>query len=161
MFQNKIIYLLIISLVAILFSCTKDNDTTDIFTSKKDLLTTGTWILTNVTSEPPIDWDYDGNEESNIYDVMDNCDKDDLFIFNTNDTYRLEIGETACNGQSNPIESGGWAFNNDQTEINLSPTQIPDYKIVISQLTSSTFTYTQNIQLDSNTYIFTYTYSKQ
>ena len=113
-----------IAVVAIFafYACKKDTAT------KTDLLTQHSWKQTGFT--------FNG---VSLYDSLDACDKDNIFTFSTNFTYKQDEGATKCNSTDpQTIESGNWAFTNSESKLSTVPT-------------GGTPTVSDILQLDENT----------
>ncbi|MEA3444121.1 MAG: lipocalin family protein [Bacteroidota bacterium] len=103
--------LIIVAIATSLFvfsSCNKDDDEPN----KKEMLTANSWKVTAFTLDSL------GFPILDIYQLMDDCNKDDLTIFNEDGTYESNEGPTKCNdADPQVIEEGTWTFNSDETQI--------------------------------------------
>jgi hypothetical protein len=98
----------------IFFACKKDDKTK----TKAELLANGSWHVTAYTVDPPIDWDGDGTDESDVYPVIEPCIKDDHTTFFADGTGELNEGATKCN-QNDP-QTVPLTWDLDQTETHLT-----------------------------------------
>ena len=75
-------------------ACKKDEK--DTAKTKTELITTGSWKMTAFTINPAVDVDFDGDTETNVFEVLDGCIKDDLTTFKTNGTAEGNEGASKC-----------------------------------------------------------------
>jgi len=56
----------------------------------------GVWKITGMSSDKPYDWDRNGTAESDVYSVWTDCEKDNLYQFNSNYTgsFKLNCSST-------------------------------------------------------------------
>jgi hypothetical protein len=105
------LFLLIVFTVT-LASCKKDKEQ-----SRTDILTSGQWKITAFTLAPPRDWDLDGDLDSDIYPLLDACDKDNYMIFKSDGKLELNEGATKCDPLDPQVEIQNWSFANEEKEI--------------------------------------------
>lgn len=112
--QVKTLAALVLSTI-LFFSCSKD-DAAGGDTSKRQLLTSAPWKMIAYTSNPAEDWNGDGIKETDVFSIMESCEKDDLFIFKTNGDVVIDY-KTKCEGDNGPnTATEKWALrNNDKT----------------------------------------------
>ncbi|MCB0522375.1 MAG: lipocalin family protein [Lewinellaceae bacterium] len=103
---NSILFLAICGLLT-LNSCSKDDEET-----ATDLLTGGTWTL----SESRSDIDGDGTLESDIED----CSKDDKTTFEKEGTYKFDEGATKCDPADPQTTTGTWALSSDEKTLTVT-----------------------------------------
>lgn len=114
--------LLILASVTLLFSaCSKKDDNNGGgVTGAASNLTTGKWIITSSTSivqyPNPI-----GPKTIDLWATFTACQKDNQYIFNTNNTNTTDEGATRCN-PSDPqqITGGTWSLSNNNTVLTLT-----------------------------------------
>jgi hypothetical protein len=98
-------------------------------------LTTGVWKMVSSTSviEYP---DPIGPQDVDLFTTMQNCTKDNLYTFKTDQTMLLDEGATKCNA-SDPQQKnvGNWQLTNNDTK--LSMTDATGMNIVADVLTLS------------------------
>jgi hypothetical protein len=153
--MRKINFLLIVSLFLASLSCKKDDEPT-----KKDLLCGKSWILISETVSPAIN--FNGTLITDLFSQLEECTKDDIFIFNTNGTYTFEEGPTKCDVNDPQVwDSGTWVFNSDETILVLSSPTMGTMNSEIIELTSSKLTVSQEMTYDDIKYTIIDTYQKK
>lgn len=153
--------------MALLFStvivgCKKEDDDEATSPSKSAMLT-GTWKVTAATVDPPID--FFGTPLSDLYNTFfQDCNKDDLTVFNSDKSYEFNEGETKCFSSDPQIQDQGtWALSSDGKTLTLTPDTGDVEVTMIKSLTSKTFVI-EEMEYDSlqgETYTFTTTLTKQ
>src|SRR5829696_2995569 len=112
--------ILLICCTAFIFSACKKDDKSK---TKTELLVNGTWHLTAYTVDPPIDWDGDGTDESDVYAILEPCVKDDHTTFFADGTGELDEGASKCNQgdpQTTPIT---WDLDQSETLLTVEGVQ--------------------------------------
>ena len=104
-------------IVFLVISCKKDDDENNAKT-KTELLTSGTWKYTACIVSPAYDYYGNGNPVTDIYAIMELCEKDDFEIFKTNGSWEYDNGPTKCI-PSDPqiVYSEPWSFTANETKI--------------------------------------------
>lgn len=125
--------------------------------TKTELLTGKNWKMTAFTSNPAINWDGSGTMVTDVYAQMSSCDKDDISVFNVNNTYTDDEGATKCDPADPQTTSGTWVFNPTQTILTLDGTD--SYNI--EALSSSSLKLNQVYNDGTTNYTFTFTFTKQ
>ena len=149
----KRIYLIItISVLAfsmVLTSCSKDdNDSPQVVAKTKiELITSAPWTLTKAVYSP----DYNG--VTDVYQFMEDCDKDNTMKFNTDKTVVLDEGAVKCDADDPQTENGTWAFSSDETKIVAG-----DNELEISTLTETMLEVKMPTVEAGVTYVLTMTY---
>ena len=98
------------TLLFVLSACQKESSA-----SKTEILTTGKWRVVAMTVSPAMDADGDGDLDTDLYVLVDACDKDDYSVFKTNGTIENNEGPTKCYPQDPQIEISTWAFKSNET----------------------------------------------
>lgn len=134
-------------LLTVTISCKKDEVT------REELLTNSPWKLTESVYTPALQ--LEGGFITNVYEIMYDCEKDDLWKFNPGGTFVWNEGASDCDGVEGEslypevFEMGMWAFSQDESKIfgynMLSYLNYREYNIL--KLTSS------ELQLEFNFYI--------
>jgi hypothetical protein len=110
------IYAVISLVLVVLFSCKKDDKTK----TKTELLTNGSWHVTAYVVDPAIDWDSDGDDETNVYEIMDECVKDDHTTFFANGTGELDEGASKCDPGDPQDIPLSWKFEQNDTQLSIA-----------------------------------------
>ena len=145
--------MLLAVIAATLTSCDKELTNTEKLT--------GTWKMTASTVDPAFVDISTGTTYTDVYAKMDECDKDDLLIFEAAGGFKSDEGTTKCDPSDTQTSTGTWVFNTTETTISAtSDGSTEDYKIV--SLTETTMTVT-NVQTFGGlaNYTFTLTFAKQ
>ena len=130
-------------------ACKKDEDDTP--KTKTELITTGTWKMTAYTINPAADLDLDGDTETNVFDYIDGCVKDDVTTFKTNGTAEGDEGASKCDALDPQTYSLTWSFASNETKINLDGNEFNLVELTATKLRiSSSFvdnavTYTEEV----------------
>jgi len=90
----------------------KDNESVS---TRKQLLTAGTWKMANQTTNPGVDMDSDGDVETNTYDYLVPCAKDDFITFKTNGDAEVDEGSLSCFPLAPQTSSWPWSFKDNET----------------------------------------------
>jgi len=109
----------IIPIVALLFlvSCVEDTIPTPdpiLSSIKTDLLCASPWKVTASTVDPALDIDPFGTQVTDLYSVLDPCEKDDITTFQTNNRASLTEG-IKCNYTKQ--SSWTWSFDASETKL--------------------------------------------
>jgi len=114
----------------VLFSCKKDEKSK----TKTELLSNGSWHVTAYTVDPPIDWDGDGTDESNVYPVIEQCIKDDHTTFFANGTGELDEGSTKCDPNDPQTIPLSWEFDQSESQLTVESIQYQIESLTESQM---------------------------
>jgi len=100
--------LILIAFIAIAFTACKDDEdkTTPSTKTKMELLTSGSWIPTDLLTN-----------DTSFYDLIPVCSRDDFYTFNSNGTYITNEGALKCDPNDPQTSSDNWSFNSNQTKI--------------------------------------------
>lgn len=154
--------LFIAAIVILLFSaCKKNNDEpeNDGGSARYNILTSGSWRVTAYY----MDIYYGGVQiVDDLMESMQDCEKDNLYIFNKNGTLTLDEGPTKCNSAApQQKQEGTWQLANNDTQ--LKESHQADDAITIVELTDATmrlsFQYTPEGE-PTRKYSITYTHVK-
>ena len=91
----------------LLVSCTKNKT--------NDELILGDWTLTALTSDPP--QVVNGVVITDWYTQIEDCDKDNIYSYYDNKTFKFDEGATNCDPLDPQNISGNWAFLSNETEL--------------------------------------------
>jgi hypothetical protein len=114
---QRVALMLVISSATLILSCKKEKNDNPPKT-KTELLTTGTWKYTACIVNPAYDYYGNGNPVTDIFAIMESCEKDDFEIFKTNGIWEYNNGPTKCD-QLDPqiIYSEPWSFTANETKV--------------------------------------------
>ena len=100
------LFALLALMVPVLQSCGDDDSDGGGSKTKTEYLTSGSWKLTSATLNGV-----------DMMVLMDDCDKDDFRIFNSDKTGMLDAGATKCDENDPQSEDFTWTFNDSETEL--------------------------------------------
>lgn len=155
--MKKITLSLLIALSVILYSCKDETDDQPQPNTSNFSLTGTTWVVTAATVDPPID--FFGVEISDLYAEYDDCDKDDLTIFDSDSTYTSDEGATKCDPDDpQTIGTGTWSISADKKTLTMD-----DEVFTIQSMTSAKMvvTYPYYDETEDKNYTFTFTYTRK
>jgi len=124
------IWLLLVTGSASLLSCKKDPPVK----SRTELLSTGTWKRTALTSNPAYDWYANGTSDTDILSYMWPCEKDNFDTYRTNGMIEVNEGPTKCDPSDPQTWSVSWEFIKNETVILFEGS----YEYIIDELTETT-----------------------
>lgn len=110
--QNPLLLLAIAGLIT-LYSCGKDEENIP-SSDTRELLTTGTWMLTGYTIDPGLDTDGDGDTEMNLFKYFPDCRKDDTYTFNNNYLVYIDAEATKCDAADPQVTQWAWDLSADE-----------------------------------------------
>jgi hypothetical protein len=154
-FTNKTIAAIMLSsIIAINFSCTK---TPASITDTATLLQNKNWKITALTISPA----YFG-----ITDVLNglyfDCEKDDLYQFNSNGNFVLDNGATKCAPTDPQTQSGSWNYNSSNKNLHFEITAAGImHDMSISSINESSFTGITKDTLSDGAHTSTWIFTKQ
>lgn len=116
-FFTKAFYALAIT--AIIASCNKDDNKNTTPTPTPTQIPVdykaqmkNDWLLTNLTAKLPLDYDNDGDGETEIYAEMPPCEQDNMFSFISDTLYQAKEGATKCNpNDPDVLQTETWSIN--------------------------------------------------
>ncbi|HEU4634007.1 MAG TPA: hypothetical protein VFS22_08490 [Flavisolibacter sp.] len=144
----KTILLPLLSLASLLTlnSCTKE----DTVRNEEEII--GTWAIVGISSDIPNDWDYDGYEETDIYNTYTYCQKDISLSFDYSGYGQARQG---CDA---PYETLRWQLSNNRLDISIPS---GDINLYITQFNDNTIRGYDQVQVNGRSYDITYTLSKR
>ena len=134
-------------------SCKKDKEK-----SRSELIV-GTWQLTSDSYSPAYDYDGDGTSETEAISLYEACSKDNLIIFNANNTGSFDEGATKCDPGDDQSVAIGWALTDSDTKIAVTGLGGPIVNIL--QLDNSTLKISYTFDESSTTYTNTQTFKRK
>ena len=105
---------MLIALVAIgcLFTACKKSDSGSGGNGGSAVLTSGKWKI--VSSSSVIDYPVIGKQTVDAFATIQDCQKDNLYIFNADNTSTTDEGATKCNsGDPQSYVTGTWSLSSD------------------------------------------------
>jgi hypothetical protein len=129
-------------------SCKKndDNNSNPNSNSKQSLLTNGKWKITASTAT--FDLGNGMTQSGDLFSIMQPCQKDNLYIFNTDHTTTADEGASKCNATDPQSSTGGnWQLLNNDTQLSMQDPTNPVLTSVSADI----------IQLDNSKMILKYT----
>lgn len=144
--------LLSITLLSIVMAGCKKEETT-VSKSKTELLCAHYWKVVSLTVNPPLD--LDGTPVSNLLEIMEDCQKDDLVKYNTDKTLIYDEGDTKCDPSSPQTSGGSWEFKSNETILTED-----DEDLTLIELNESTLKLKIVQVIDGVDYTYSITYTK-
>ena len=128
--KNKICSALLAAslLLFALSSCKKDKDP-----SRNEILTTGKWKVISSSISPASDWDGDGDLDTDLYGLLDACEKDNYTIFRTDGTLEENQGPDKCDPLDPQTDILKWSMKNNETIL-----EVDGEEYIIDQLDQTT-----------------------
>lgn len=162
--MKKTIYILSFLLIGsvMLNSCQKKSDDDTTPSPAKTELIVGTWVMSAMTIDPPID--FLGTPISDLYALMDACEKDNEYTMKKDKTYVFASGAVKCDPNEPDIQDEGtWSINADNTVLTTKSSSGDTDQVNIKSLSSSTavFTFTELDSASNITYTYTQTLKKK
>jgi len=154
--RNQLASLLILmaaTLTAV--SCKKEGGSESKQKTKTELLTTGSWKRTGLTSTPAYDWYGDGTYTTDILSVMKICEADNVDTYKSNGTGDTDEGATLCNQSDPQAWPFVWEFADNETKLVL------DYfgEFTLEELTTTILKFSSTFEENGVTYTIEETYS--
>lgn len=117
------------------------------------------WVLTDFKAEPGIDWDIDGEIETDILAKLDPCDKDDAIIFrNDNKIYR-HLGSDKCDEEEEvEKENGTWKYMPSTKELTMTDDQQKARVYVVAATNANTLVLRHYLDGSDGRHLLTATY---
>lgn len=115
--MKKITITISAAFILLLTNCTKKDETTTNTRTKTELLTTGKWYVSAMTSTAPINYLGNGTLVTDLFSVTPNCLKDNSFLFLTNGTLTFNEEATKCNTSDPQTNNVQWQFFNGEQDI--------------------------------------------
>lgn len=94
------------------------------------------WVTTSVTISPALS--FGGTSITDLFSILDACDKDDVVIFTSGTNYSIENPQKCEASEPTIWESGTWTLSADKKTIRFVPTGDSPYELQIQELTEST-----------------------
>jgi|GEM_PF-1069837 len=93
------------------------------------------WQLVALTVQPAVDWDLDGEPETDIAAKLDLCERDDGLLFRSNRRVLRFYGAARCDDEAAQKETGNWTYDAVQKRLTVSEenTGPKVYEVVVSE----------------------------
>lgn len=117
-------------------------------------LTGKNFKLTAATVEPAL------GGYTDLYQQMDDCEKDNLLRFDTPNVYKEDEGATKCATNDPQTTTGTWVWNTDETILTTtSGSENTSFSVLTNDGSTLKVKYTEKV--GSTNYAVTFTYAKQ
>ena len=143
--MKKISNLIIVSMLCLFAACKKDKSAS----ARMNLITTGSWKLFGLTTQPGSDMNGDGIIDNDLFLFYEDCEKDNIYTFKRNGEYEVNEGASKCDPSDSQVGTSHWQFANSETEI-----IIAGDKGKIEELTSNTLVIKGELQGETLTFTF-------
>ncbi len=150
---------LLLALLATTFfsSCKKDKpEPADPLANAHELLQNKNWKLTELTVTPAI------NGSTNVLDIWDECDTDDIFLFLPANLFVLNGGGNLCDPEDPQDESGTWSYNEPTHLLTFQLQPVGDlYAIELTAVNDNTMTARETEVFNGVNYTYNWVFTKQ
>ncbi len=101
--------LILLAFLAIAFTaCKDDEETTTPSKTKMELLTSGSWVATDMLLN-----------DTSFWVLVPACAKDDFMTFKSDGTVITDEGATKCDPMDPQTTTENWSFNSNQTKVTI------------------------------------------
>ncbi len=151
------ILLLILTLVVLFTSCKKDKEF--VVENIPTMLQNKNWKISALTVTPG----YSGAASDDLYNtLLEACDRDNLFRFNTGNEFILDEGPTKCNPADLQTHTGTWGYYDPASMLNFQLTSPSDtYYLQILSINQNSFVGKESETVGGIVYVTTWTFVKQ
>ena len=147
--------LVLITVTIIALSCKKESGGESKQKTKTELLTSGSWKRTGLTSNPAYDWYGDGNYATDILSIMAVCELDDFDTYRSDGTGDTNGGPMRCYQSDPQAWPFTWALTDNETKLVFNGVN----KLNLVELTETTLKFRTTFQEYGITYTQEETYS--
>ncbi len=144
--NNLLLSFFLLSTILIFTNCTKQD------TVNNNNQIQGTWIVTDIYSDYPYDWDNDGYTETDIFNTYSYCQRDISLNFQQNGFGQARQG---CDA---PIENMSWQLYNNRLDLFIPS---GDINLAITQFDGNTLKGYDQVYVNGRTYNINYTLSRR
>lgn len=127
--------------------------------SNTSALLVGVWKMSANTVTPAIDYNGDGTKETNVFPVMENCEKDGIITFTADKNVTEDEGPTICDPDDPQSVTTKWSLSADNKTLFLEGWGTRD--VVSITATTLVLKYKLFDAEDEIEYTFTVTFTKQ
>lgn len=146
----------------LLTGCSDDDDSnnTPPPASREQLIVAKNWVLVALNVDPAIFNPQTQTQMSDLYPLVQPCERDNFTNFQNNGNYIVEEGATKCDpNDPNTVENGTYTWNTDRTVVVLNPAQGSSYEFRVVTLTSTEMVVEETLVEQNITYTITATYN--
>lgn len=144
-------HLFALGVLLILASCGKEETK---MKTNADMIV-GSWVLTDAVIDPP-----DFSTGSDLYATMDDCEQDNVLIFESPSSYVKNEGARKCNPATLQDSQGSYAWDSYESVLSITlDNKTKSYQI--HELNSSTLIKAERIEFAGGERVITYTFAKQ
>ena len=156
--KKQILFFVTAILILSFSSCKKEDDTSNL----NGVISSGSWKLVASTSVTDFSSSGGGIVTSDLYDLLDECQKDNISTFNANGTGTLDEGATKCDASypQTTENAFGWEIANNKLTTTSTNPLVPILTSDILQLDNSTLKIKYNTNLGGYPSTTTTTYTK-
>lgn len=148
--------LLSLGFIALFGACKKDSDDSK---PAGDYLKAHKWATVSIKINPAYDWFGEGSKITDIFAILDDCDKDDLLEFAADGSYYTYYNTNKCS-ENEPEKSldGKYTLSTDQKQITRDELEYP---ATIKEISDSKLVLETYYTEDNVKYTLTETYKAQ
>lgn len=154
---NTFRVLLLLAFPLLMTQCSKDDDNDDNNQTPSELII-GSWQVTADVVSPPID--LGGGPVSDLYAILDPCDKDDLYIIKANGVGEFNEGASKCDPADPQSEPFSWSLQSNGTVLVISDGST-SVNFQVAQLNQTTMKLVITENILGTTYTETITYTRR
>jgi len=78
------------------------------------------WQMQKLTVSPSIDWDLDGTKDTDIFELLESCDRDDLLLFREDGVVVRKGNEEKCDeDEDEQWDDGVWKYDASEAKLTL------------------------------------------
>ena len=115
----------------------------------------GSWLMTDAVIDPP-----DFSTGSDLYATMDDCEQDNILVFQKPSSYIKNEGARKCNAATLQDSQGSYSWDSKESILSLTlDNKTSSYQI--HEITASTLVKAERITFAGGERVITYTFTKQ
>ena len=148
--------ILLLAFPLLMTQCSKDDDDNDNQTPSELII--GSWQVTADVVTPPLD--FGSGPISDLYSILDACDKDDLYIIKANGVGEFNEGASKCDPADPQSEPFSWSLQDNGTVLVISDGS-SSANFQVAQLNQTTMKLVITESILGTTYTETITYTRK
>lgn len=151
-------FILLAILATTCFSaCKKDKpEPADPLANAYELLQNKNWKLVSIIADPAF------MGLTDMLSMWDDCDRDDLYRFNPNDSFLLDAGAMRCSPEELQQETGTWSYSESSKILSFQILPVGDYySLKLQSVNEVNMLCTEKWTYDNVEYTFTWLFTKQ